>query len=109
MTQDTQTKHTPGPWVASTIHHPNFCFEILAHEDEMIAVIGNQDPQKEGGRCPITESGNARLIAAAPELLAALVIAEQELFRLLTPEAVEAAHAIQIARAAIARATGGKE
>lgn len=67
----TETKHTPGPWViddasllfdGSTSHGPeiHICSDVA---EAVIARIGGdvQDPQS-----------NARLIAAAPDLLAAL-------------------------------------
>lgn len=59
----TQAQHTPGPWVAS----PNIGYwmvgapvseELPAHADRHIGNIYSED--------------NARLIAAAPDLLAAL-------------------------------------
>jgi hypothetical protein len=61
---------TPGPWFVS-----NGTFEqahICGHEDVAIAVVSKQDPQCDGGRCTATERANAALIAAAPEMLAAL-------------------------------------
>lgn len=75
MTQDTKTQHTPGPWYHSCDegNDPGHC-NVNAGPDEfmpdgyMIATVeevddGTHDEQREA---------NARLIAAAPELLAAL-------------------------------------
>ena len=83
--------HTPGPWVIDP------CWDILGNTDD-----GN------GMVCQITTDAvpraeaeaNARLIAAAPDLLAALQQAEQQ----LDYGQIDAAHRIIIA--AIARATG---
>ena len=70
--------HTPGPWRAreTTIDDPAFTFDIEASQSD-------QSPRKHIGTCPTVATiwyrsepsearSNARLIAAAPELLAAL-------------------------------------
>ena len=74
MSTTTHAQHTPGPWTVNdgTFKQAHIC----GHEDVMIAVISKQDPQCDGGRSTETEMVNARLIAAAPELLAALRLAE---------------------------------
>lgn len=90
------TKHTPGPWTATPRH-------VTAPETEdrlpMRVTIsgGNRDDNK----------ANARLIAAAPDLLAAL--------RDLLPDAIgnhiggpDTQARIDAARAAIIKATEGK-
>lgn len=57
-------KHTPGPWVAigRTVHH--LMFEEPLDGRNEICRVPNCNPESER---------NARLIAAAPELLAALI------------------------------------
>lgn len=73
------SKHTPGPWIA---------YEIAPDDPEWGACEiwpGDNDREDEEGTVkPVATMvmgvENARLIAAAPELLAALVKAEQ-LFR----------------------------
>lgn len=72
-------KHTPGPWIAygkggthdggSSMQHPCFRGSVNAGETAIVQTscfLGVQ------GRTPKEAEANARLIAAAPELLAAL-------------------------------------
>jgi hypothetical protein len=98
-------KHTPGPWA----HHP---------EDNIITAAG-------AGRITLIEfqarslyvsieerDANARLIAAAPDLLEALRSARLELWRLLdakgiTPKDASEWPEIACADAAIKKATRG--
>ncbi len=54
------SKHTPGPWT----HGPE-SRDICGPDDESVASAATWRPESE-------EVANARLIAAAPELLAAL-------------------------------------
>lgn len=94
-------KHTPGPWVVDP------CWDILGNTDD-----GN------GMVCQITTDAvpraeaeaNARLIAAAPELLEALRDLAREAARNIYPKPdVGPEHPCSILRradAAIARATG---
>ncbi len=68
------TKHTPGPW--EVVRTPN------GYPCQITATAG--DPRKPGGICDVTRwasisvpssaegEANARLIAAAPDMLAAL-------------------------------------
>jgi len=63
-----KTKHTPGPWKAKTVK----ALGIYANNDQQIAVVHNEMPR--GGRRQDDyniEEANARLIAAAPDLLEA--------------------------------------
>lgn len=91
--------HTPGPWMVHTL--PDGSHHVMAeHWGASVAVTMYPD-----GGSKDRES-NARLIAAAPDLLKAL----QNLERL----SIWTAHAsdydreqIKAARAAIAKATGG--
>ena len=57
------TQHTPGPWFA------NDSLQLFAETGQHLASLDSSTEGFEGG----TLYANARLIAAAPELLAALV------------------------------------
>lgn len=70
-------KHTPGPWTWG-----NYCEEVAPGAEDCCELVAYGTPDKNGTMpimdvlhladdCSITE-GNGRLIAAAPELLAAL-------------------------------------
>lgn len=86
-----QTMHAPGPWIAC--HDPDDGGEYAIQAANGIHValtIGNTR----------TERANAYLIAAAPELLAAL----KETLMLLETFSPQGA-AVESARAAIAKAT----
>jgi len=87
-------KHTPGPWSVDDPH------QIWAESaGEYVAITRVEDwetiPREQA-------EANARLIATAPDLLEAL----NELIGWQTTAPHEA---IQAAKAAIAKATGGKE
>lgn len=97
----TQATHTPGPWEAHT------------YGDKSVSVrhylgMGLNQPvcEMHPGKTPAERNANARLIAAAPELLAAL----EEMtatFGWQAPNANPAVDAsIAAARAAINKATG---
>ncbi len=88
-------KHTPGPWVYS--------FESVDPEWAVVTTVGgavianvNADHRQEA---------NARLIAAAPDLLAALKLLESAA-RILPPN-IDPDSPLAQARAAIAKAEGG--
>lgn len=107
-------QHTPGPWETGAVMTR---VEVLPQGWRMPMLIadchGKHSPESEAERV-----ANARLIAAAPGLLAALqsVIdyAENEAFSLskhkdseeCEQDAIKANEACEIARAAIAKATG---
>lgn len=89
------TKHTPGPWIfyADTPStDPNWHIVTTANRMVVLANV-HIEPGNE------TALANARLIAAAPELLEQL----QEMVRLAEHEGWEG---FEKARAAIAKATG---
>ena len=102
-------KHTPGPWRSL-----NFGTEVRT-EDMRTAVASlgmGYDHEDGDGR----RTANARLIAAAPDLLAALraLVEVAEGYEKSDTEAAEdsgeepyVAPRIKAARSAIARATGG--
>ena len=82
------TQHTPGPWTTSSL--PNGTEWTVSIDDgDMLADLTG---------CP-NEQANARLIAAAPDLLAAL--------QKIDANAAESVEWIRrVAREAIAKATG---
>ena len=75
-----QTKFTPGPWAVVTNHPTNAVVRINAkcedwHSDELAALYGPQEGEKDENEVwPLGETrmANAHLIAAAPDLYAAL-------------------------------------
>jgi glutamate dehydrogenase/leucine dehydrogenase len=94
------TKHTPGPWVAvgTWVEHPGKVADICTCATRMFG-------QEKLGRTYDEECANARLIAAAPEMLEALreIAAASSSSRRL---AINMAAIERIASAAIAKAEG---
>lgn len=97
-------KHTPGPWRASDTE------EIYAGRTIVAATYSSEDymlrPDGEATSIPNSKSArsNARLIAAAPELLEAA----KHLFTCDFSDEVDfRCKGCEAARAAIAKATGG--
>lgn len=86
--------HTPGPWQEGESHESKV--DIISEKFVLIATV------KGGIASSAPKNANARLIAAAPDLLAALseLLAEAEEFHNPNTEGWN------MARAAIARATG---
>lgn len=86
--QAAQTKHTPGPWeifwnYGSTEQHRIYTGHG-AEPCEIIARVEAYAPTPEPSEDPeLQGKANARLIAAAPELLEALEVAANELTRLI--------------------------
>ena len=98
MTQTT-VGHTPGPWTVSPSMDLNgayFIHEVAAAaEEDRIGVEWEQD------------EANARLIAAAPDLLVALQKAVALLgIATLNGKSLYGATSVQVARGIIANATG---
>jgi hypothetical protein len=101
-----QTKHTPGPW--HTFRQGTKHFVSQATDEDFrfaIAVVYESTYHPEGALALRQEAtANARLIAAAPDLLAALQAIMGD------PDAVD--HILHLdavaADAAIAKATGGE-
>jgi len=98
------SKHTPGPW-----HHTGREFnDVRDSDDELVAValhlrVGQPE------RSVQEAEANARLIAAAPELLDALKKMESALAKCFGPHKAEEGdrhRALAQARVAIAKATG---
>lgn len=96
------TKHTPGPWNFHPCDAYATCFDVLCEKGYYVATT------HDGVRGDRNADANARLIAAAPDLLEAL----QNIAEYWNQDQNEAAmadacwHAIHTARAAIAKATG---
>ncbi len=102
------TQHTPGPWQPFTRYvtaNGRFLAKAFEANDatEQPGFIAAQEPQQSQTEA----AANARLIAAAPELLAALetIGAQCGDFAVVEP-ALDYATIGNIARAAIAKATG---
>lgn len=93
------SKHTPGPWV----HHPED--NIISHGDGRLLIEWQGRSKHVSAE---ERDANARLIAAAPELLEALQLLEAEM--VLSGNAGSEDYgwkpAIEKTRAAIAKATG---
>ena len=105
------TNHTPGPWSIGEVSREKQRVDIDSlHADQTLGhqtwrglarAYGCEDMPAEGTAAMLA---NARLIAAAPELLEAL--RECELFvRTLGLDSEPAARAASFARSAIAKAT----
>lgn len=92
------SKHTPGAWEVISGH--NFITIVAAdNKPPVVCRIKNEvTPQKLTGE----DHANARLIAAAPDLLEAL----EKLARLGNGDQYGNSEGNMIARAAIAKATG---
>ena len=90
-----ELKHTPGPWVDGQLED-NDCCEVMDERGYYIATC------HDGVRGERNADANARLIAAAPDLLEAL----QELANCGAEAWGEDRPCVHIARAAIAKATG---
>jgi len=85
------SNRTPGPWTATGIEHP----------EQGVYGCGYRIAKMTGGEL-LRDNGNARLIAAAPDLLEALLRA----LKLLEYAGCSASDEAGEARAAIAKATG---
>lgn len=107
----TDTKHTLGPWGVSSIGLTNDGKRAVASDDAGIAWVHPQTPYKRGDgwqhHCEEREA-NARLIAAAPDMLNALLSAEIAVAELCQDQdpANECWVTLAAVRAAIAKAKG---
>ena len=123
MNTDTHTQHTPGPWhteglavYAANSYNEEFCGRLRDFSNPIAQVCGDpmsadaeieQCLRADGTAGPRWRNpgageaeANARLIAAAPELLAALRECAKQL------SAIGAKGHASVARAAIAKAEG---
>jgi len=87
-------QHTPGPWFVTPDGHAVYEKDVFGYRADTICGL----PSRSDSR-----AANARLIAAAPDLLAALESLVAKNYG--QPQGVTVP-ALDIARAAIARATG---
>lgn len=94
----TELKHTPGPWAIVDGHYP--CMKEISGPSFKINIVMSATDLDFNDF--LKRSADARLIAAAPELLEALLDCREALRR--TGHDGELA----IVNAAIAKATGGK-
>jgi hypothetical protein len=100
------SKHTPGPWVVSpdsvtTVMEVGPLKRFIAHATDLSVKCSSKEYDE--------RDSNARLIAAAPEMLEALKWTLARVERLAPHKAIEgdaALYEIAAARAAIAKATG---
>jgi len=105
-----RAQHTPGPWRVSTVGLMNDGGRAVVADDFRVAVVDCHTKFKRGegwmAECD-TRDANARLIAAAPDLLAAL----EKVANTYLPEDYREGCLERtlgdIARAAIAKAKGG--
>ena len=96
-----ETKHTPGPWTV-TADGAGWYIECSPERGHSVAYIRAEIGDEDQDTSDDEKESNARLIAAAPELLEALkLIANAE------NSALDLAYCKGIARAAITKATGG--
>lgn len=99
-----RAKHTPGPWIATTVTRGNHYIDD-ANGKEIAHIARRED---------LSQSANARLIAAAPDLLAALKTSEHritqlcEMINVLSGNSKKARPEdfADVARAAIVKAEG---
>lgn len=111
------SKHTPGPWSAElmkigTIKRGTSAYVLLDGDEYNIAMISSWKSQPDTAA---EAEANARLIAAAPELLEALeALLNADLYAdgegihfIKNADTADGERAVQMARAAIAKATGG--
>ena len=97
-------KHTPGPWEAAIQPGCHAVIASLSGGQKAVAIIGNNTP--DDGNEPM-RFANARLIAGAPDLLAALqrIVAVLDK-QVASPHLAERASPLAQAKAAISKATG---
>lgn len=103
-----EQKHTPGPWVVCVDDEDDRGFTIFAEAQIKNGVIHADDwdchVASAGLNCQNFEA-NARLIAAAPEMLEALRLAEMAMLGYLhRNEVIDSA--LAAARTVITKATG---
>lgn len=101
----TTAKHTPGPW--SIQSESGYCWDVGIESKYVAEIQTGSDGESELDPAERAENhSNAMLIAAAPDLLAALEFVVKNVAADLTH--YEADKVIDIARAAIAKALTGE-
>lgn len=102
-----ESKHTPGPWTAIR----NYAFwevqPVNGGEEGIPFCVGDVCASEPGDPDSGRQEANARLIAAAPDLLEALKELRLEYHHILGTDSTKRQHAINArAEAAIAKAEG---
>ena len=94
-----ESKHTPGPWVVWRDYN------VINIEHRLVAACGGSTDSRNQERAHNENIANARLIAAAPDMLEALqgLLSSDGRFVYGTQDRIECA------RAAIAKATGATD
>ena len=102
--ENAKIRHTPGPWEAVIQPGCHAVIASLSGGPKAVAIIGNNTP--DDGNEPM-RFANARLIAGAPDLLAALqrIVAVLDK-QVASPHLAERASPLAQAKAAISKATG---
>lgn len=102
--------HTPGPWTVKPRERDGHADTIIAPNGRAFVQVGTHEAEEQVLDYPHenTQTANARLIAAAPELLEALKVALYELEEIAErPNARR--YAAEASRAALAKAEGRPE
>lgn len=102
-----KTLHTPGPWTATESRKNEWM--IIAPDLDLARILHNGRPHPDGKRgMHAAMAANARLIAAAPDLVEALKLFEDLCPRVSDddPIAPALADAVKQARDALAKAEG---
>ena len=98
-----KAQHTPAPWKLQDYDH---AFVVWSDEGVICDVFHNREDDEADGIFSEEEANaNAQLIAAAPELLAALRRAENALTFFIEDKGESDLDALEETRAAIAKAT----
>lgn len=105
---NTRTGHTPGPWRIEISHPQNACAYVQSETGHEVALCFGGDEVARGNdgiwpKQPIRDA-NARLVAAAPELLVALQRAAHLLAELPECRDIRVLGVRQMAVAAISKA-----
>lgn len=109
--------HTPGPWVVGEPHPTNACAYVRAagaHRGQEVATLFYCSEGGAIGSDGIwpdqpNRDANARLIAAAPDMLEALIMMTDLVDDLLVQAGANYADELAAARAAIAKAKGATQ
>lgn len=110
-----ETKHTPGPWTFSRWDEHGYTRFYIAQQEGApytpdYSDVSSMVTETVSGERIAVQEANARLIAAAPELLEALILLEHEMVESGNAESRDYGWkpAIEKTRAAITKATGEK-
>ena len=101
-----KTQHTPGPWIAGGRTKFSQTIPVRTNDINICDVFGTALSDMPGHPMNKTQTANARLIASAPDLLAALESCSFTL-EAMRDNDPDVSALVDQARAAIAKATGG--